>query len=141
MSLPMSYRTEYRWTGNGVEGEENMPGYPPVAVGSPNGGKNLDPEHLFVAAAEVCLANTFFFFAEKTRLDVKSYRSTSDAALEPAPGGGFRFKEIVIKPVIEVSAESADRANQMIDRAHRYCLVSRSMSCPVRVEPDITPGS
>ena len=137
MSLPMNYRTRYEWSGESVVGEERMGNSEGVRVGSPHGEDNLDPEHMFVAAAEVCLANTFFFFAERARLKVISYRSHADGELEKAPQGGFRFKEIVIRPTIEVAEEDSDRAEQAIDRAHRYCLVSRSMTCPVRVEHEL----
>ncbi len=135
--LPMNYRTAYQWSGEAVLGEESMEGHPAVRVGGPGGGDNLDPEHLFVAAAEICLANTFLFFADKSRLDIRSYTSTAEGVLEKAPEGGFRFKEIVIRPVVEAAGDSA-KVDQMIDRAHRYCLVSRSMSCPVSVEHDVS---
>lgn len=134
--LPMNYRTAYEWSGEAVLGEESMEGQHPVRVGGPGGGDNMDPEHLFVASAEVCLANTFLFFADKSRLAIKSYASTAEGVLEKAPEGGFRFKEIVIRPTVEVTGDPA-RVDQMIDRAHRYCLVSRSMSCPVRVEHEV----
>ncbi len=134
--LPMNYRTTYEWSGEAMLGEESMEGHSAVRVGDPNGGDNLDPEHLFVAAAEICLANTFLFFADKARLNIQSYSSTAEGVLEQAPEGGFRFGEIVIRPVIRAAADSA-RVDQMMDRAHRYCLVSRSMSCPVRVEHEV----
>ncbi len=140
MSLPMNYRTRYTWSGEAVIGTESMEGHAPVRVGQPNGKDNLDPEHLFVAAAEVCLANTFFFFADKARLGVRSYTSVAEGELEQAPEGGFRFKQIVIQPRIEVLKDAVARAEQSIDRAHRYCLVSRSMSCTVRVEHEIVVG-
>ena len=136
MSLPMNYRTRYEWSGESVVGEERIGNREGVRVGSPHGEDNLDPEHMFVAAAEVCLANTFFFFAERARLNVISYTSEAEGELEKAPEGGFRFKEIIIRPTVEVEGDSA-RAEQAIDRAHRYCLVSRSMSCAVRVEHDL----
>jgi organic hydroperoxide reductase OsmC/OhrA len=136
MSLPMNYRTRYKWSGDSVLGTATMGEQDSVRVGGPHGEDNLDPEHMFVAAAEICLANTFFFFAERARLRVVSYASEAEGELEKAPEGGFQFKEIVIRPKIEVDGDQA-RAEQAIDRAHRYCLVSRSMSCPVRVEHEL----
>ncbi len=76
------------------------------------------------------------FFAGTARLRILSYHSTAEGLLEKAPEGGFRFMEIVIRPVVEVEDGAISKAEQMLDRAHRYCLVSRSMCCPVQVEPE-----
>lgn len=139
MNFPMVYTTAYRWTGTGDVGEEQVAGNEPIRVSGPMVSGNFDPEHLFVATAEVCLANTFFFFASNSRLDVAAYRSSTEGTLEKAPEGGFRFKEVVIRPVISVEQQAMERAEPLLEKAHRFCLVARSLCCPVLVEPTFLP--
>ncbi len=110
MNFPMVYTTAYRWTGTGDVGEEQVAGNEPIRVSGPMVSGNFDPEHLFVATAEVCLANTFFFFASNSRLDVAAYRSSTEGTLEKAPEGGFRFKEDTSGHLRRTASNGAGRA-------------------------------
>lgn len=135
MGLPMQYDTTYKWSGQSdigtigasAKGES-------MQVAGPFKSFGFDPESLFVSSAEICLANTFFFFAYKARLDYDSYRSSATGQLEQAPEGGFRFREIVIRPIVGVRKEDRGKAEKLLEKAHKYCLVSRSMTCPVTIE-------
>ena len=67
--LPMRYDTRYRWTGKGAEGWIDVEGLDALAVGSPHDAGRFSPEHLFVAAAEICMANFVTLIAERSGLD------------------------------------------------------------------------
>jgi organic hydroperoxide reductase OsmC/OhrA len=52
--------------------------------------------------------------------------------------GGFRFTKIVLRPSVAIDrAEDRERAQRLIDKAERACLVSRSLSAQISVEADI----
>ncbi len=134
MSIPMRYETSYRWSGEGDRGETTVPGHEPLTVGGPVGEDHYSAEHLLVAAAEICLANTFFFLAEQSGLEVASWESTAEGELEYVRREGYRFKKIVLRPVIAVHAEDRERAERFLEKAHGACLIARSLSAPVEVQ-------
>ena len=52
--------------------------------------------------------------------------------------GGFRFTQITLQPSVTIEKpEDRDRAQRLTEKAERICLVSRSMACPIAVEPKI----
>jgi peroxiredoxin-like protein len=98
------------------------------------------PEHLFVAAAEVCLMTTFLAIAENSKLDFSAYSSEAVGTLEKTENG-FLMTKIVITPRIAISDEAKrDRALRIIDKAEKYCLISNSMHTDVSIEPVIEAG-
>ena len=140
MEFPMRYETNYEWSGESDTGEVRLPAKADLLkVAGPFRSNGFDPESLFVAAAEICLANTLFFFANRARLKLDSYQSSARGELEQAPEGGFRFREIVIRPVIGVDEGDREKMAGLLEKAHRYCLISRSMRCRVRVEHEMVP--
>ncbi len=137
MGLPMQYETTYDWSGESDIGTiRTRSKGESLQVAGPFKSFGFDPESLFVSSAEICLANTFFFFANKARLAYDSYRSSASGTLEQAPEGGFRFREIVIRPIVGISEEDREKAERLLEKAHQYCLISRSMTCPVTVEAE-----
>ena len=53
--------------------------------------------------------------------------------------GVTRFTEIVLRPTITVSAGSdIDGVRRILEKSERACLVSASLSTPIRLEPQIT---
>ena len=139
MAIPMHYETAYEWSGSGEGGTMRVAGVDPLAVGAPATGvdqENWTPEHMLLGAVEVCLLNTFVVIGGMSKLTTKAYRSTAEGDLTFEKGNGYRFERIVIRPVVTVSAEMLDKAKDVLQRAHRFCLISRSMNFPVEVEPE-----
>jgi organic hydroperoxide reductase OsmC/OhrA len=53
----------------------------------------------------------------------------------------FLFKEIVISvKVLAPGPEDAEKAKRAFDEIAGLCLITKSVNCPVRVEPEITVG-
>lgn len=95
------------------------------------------PEHLFVAAAESCLMATFLGISENSGLRVASYSSTAVGRLERVEEGGLRFTAILLRPVVELeSAEDREKAVRVMTKAHKGCLVARSMAVRIDVLPE-----
>jgi organic hydroperoxide reductase OsmC/OhrA len=136
------YRTGVRWISQ-RRGSLSSPGLPELAVATPPefpGGHpgTWSPEHLFVAAAEVCLMTTFLAIAENSKLEYLSYSSESEGTLEKTDQG-YLITEIVIRPRIVVSdPASVDRARNIVGKAERHCLISNSMKTRVRLEAVVT---
>lgn len=136
--LPMTYETAYEWGKTAKRGKLEISERTTLEVGSPHDTDAYSPEHMLLAAAEVCLANTMLVMSERSGLALAGYRSTAFGELEFEKGAGYRFKRIVIKPRIEVAADAESLAGRLIDKAHRACLIARSLACPVDIEPVIT---
>lgn len=135
--LPMTYETAYEWGKTSTPGVLRISDRAPLDVGSPHDASSYSPEHLLLAAAEICLANTMVFIAQRSNLELLGYESTGLGELEFEEGAGYRFKRIVIRPQITVAAGSESLAKRIISKAHRACLIARSLACPVEIEPVI----
>lgn len=138
MSEKHTYSTAVEWTKERRAALSSR-GLPTIEVATPpnfpGGHEGIwSPEHLYTAAAEVCLMTTFLSFAERANLDFLSYKSEADGILDKVEKS-LLMTRIHIKPTITVANE-ADReeALKLIERAERYCLISNSMKSEVTVE-------
>jgi len=133
------YETQIEWAKK-RQGNLRAEGLPDLAVSTPPEFKGepgfWTPEHLFVAAAEACLMATFIGISENSRLTVTDYRSVAKGKLESVEGYGLRFTEIEICPTVELEkVEDRERAERIMSRAAKGCLVANSMSAKVTVTP------
>jgi organic hydroperoxide reductase OsmC/OhrA len=100
----------------------------PEFSGSP---ETLNPEELFVASVNNCLMTTFFYFVRKSGIEILSYRSDAEGQVEKQ-ADGFRFTKVEVRA--EVTLQKQDLVEKVLefgDLAEKYCLVSRSVACPV----------
>jgi organic hydroperoxide reductase OsmC/OhrA len=135
--LPMQYETSYRREGAAAHGALSIAGRKDLPVGTPHDIDRYCPEHLLLAAAEICLANYVKLIAEKSKLEIRDYRSTAVGELEFVPKEGYRFKHILIRPVLAVADGSEALAERVVEKSHRACLIARSLTCPVDIDPAI----
>ena len=133
--LPMHYETSYEWQGDAAKGTLSITGRRDLPVGTPHDVNRYCPEHLLLAAAEICLANYVRLIAERSRLEIRDYASSARGELEFVPRQGYRFKRILIRPVLTVAAGSEAMAERVVEKSHRACLIARSLNCPVEIEP------
>ncbi len=141
MSEKHTYTTAVEWTKE-KRAALSSRGLPTIEVATPpnfpGGHEGIwSPEHLYTAAAEVCLMTTFLSFAERANLDFLSYKSEADGILDKVEKS-LLMTRIHIKPTITVASE-ADRAEalKLIERAERYCLISNSIKSEVTIEPTV----
>ena len=100
----------------------------PEFSGSP---ETLNPEELFVAAVNNCLMTTFFYFVRKSNVEVLSYYSDAEGRIEKQTDG-FRFTNVEVRAEVTLKQQQlAEKARELGDLAEKYCLVSRSVACPV----------
>ncbi len=100
-------------------------------------GQGLNPEEMFVAAINACLMNTFFYFTEKFKIEILSYNSQVSGQLEKQPDG-FRFTNVEVQAKVQLPEDKlTEKTRQAGSLAEKYCLVSRSVACPVDYKLEI----
>ena len=117
-------------------------GLPALHVASPPefGGPEAvwSPEHLFVAAVSSCLMTTFRTIADLSKLEVISYSDDPIGHLIRDESGLYRIESVTLRPQVTIAdAAKVDRAIRLLEKAERACLVSRSVSAEIRMEPTV----
>jgi organic hydroperoxide reductase OsmC/OhrA len=117
-------------------------GLPALHVASPPefGGPEAiwSPEHLFVAAVSSCLMTTFRSIAELSKLDVVAYSDDPVGHLIRDETRMYRIESVLLRPRVTISdPDKVDRALRLLEKAERACLVSRSVSAEIHLEPTV----
>ena len=95
------------------------------------------PEHFFLAAVAGCFVSTFSGIATFSKFEFLSL-SLEVEGLIAKDEEGWRFTQIYLRPTLEVSLEEhREKANRLLQKAEKTCLVTRSIKCPVALEPQI----
>jgi len=101
----------------------------PEFEGSP---ETLNPEEIFVAAINSCIMTTFFYFVRKSNVEILSYYSDAEGQVKKQ-ADGFRFTNVEVRAKVTLKQqELAEKVREFGDLAEKYCLVSRSVACPVQ---------
>ena len=117
-------------------------GLPELAFASPpefGGPAHVwSPEHLFVASVASCLMTTFRAIAARSGIEVLDYSDEAIGHLARGDGGLYSIESITLRPTIVISDDSKlDRAQRLIEKAEKACLISRSISSKVELEAKI----
>jgi peroxiredoxin-like protein len=108
---------------------------PPIDFDGP--GDAWSPEQLLLAAVEACFLLTFRAIAAASRIEFASLAVESEGIVDRRDGR-TRFTEIILRPRLALPA-GADRVRvqRALEKAEQACLVSASLSTPIRLEPQI----
>ena len=136
------YKTEIEWTGE-RHGQLCAPVLPCLQVDAPPEFKGHDgvwtPEHLFVASVNSCFMTTFLAIAENSKLDIISFKAGATGKLEKTDGPGFIMTEIRLHPALVIAdARDFERANRILEKAEKHCLISNSIKSVTTLEAEIT---
>jgi organic hydroperoxide reductase OsmC/OhrA len=115
---------------------------PSLPVASPpqfdGPGGVWSPEHLFVASVASCLMITFRALADLAGLEIVEYSDSAAGKLVRGDDRLYSITEITLCPRVVISDPSqVDRALRLIDKAEQACLISRSISSVVHLEPEV----
>src|SRR5262245_43525558 len=100
-------------------------------------GTKLNPEELLVASLASCQLLSYLALAPRAGITVLAYEDTPIGTLAIADKK-MRVTEILLRPRITIAAGgSVDTARTLVDRAHEVCFIGNSLSCAVRIEPEI----
>jgi peroxiredoxin-like protein len=135
------FRARAEWTSDrrgSVEGDALAPrldfGAPPEFQGVPG---VWSPEHFFVAAVVTCFITTFRAIAEFSKFKFAALVVTGDGVLEKRDGG-YHFTRIFLQPTLAIEREEdRERAQRLLEKAERSCVISRSIRSEVVLQPSV----
>lgn len=144
------YRVDVEWTGNLGTGTRDYRSYrrehtirvagKPVLAASSDPAFHGDatrhnPEDLLLAALSSCHMLSYLHMAMLAGVVVTAYVDAAEGVMETAGNGG-RFVEVVLHPVVTISAASDPvRAEAAHEAAHHACFIANSVNFRVRCEP------
>lgn len=108
----------------------------PPEFGGPEGV--WSPEHLYVAAISTCLMTTFHAIAEISKVDIVEYTDNASGLLERGEDRLYSMPRVTLRPRIVIDDESkVEKTLRLIEKAEQVCLISRSISSEVVLEPTV----
>lgn len=120
----------------------STPGIPDLGTAPPadfdGPGDAWSPEHLLLAAVQACFLFTLRAIARASKVDFVALDLDATGTVNRQEGV-TRFTGIVLRPRLVIPA-GADRARALgvLEKSEKHCLVSVSLSTPIRLEPEIT---
>jgi peroxiredoxin-like protein len=109
---------------------------PPADYDGP--GDAWSPEHLLLASVQACFLFTLRAIARVSKLEFMRLELDASGTVD-RKDGVTRFTEIVLRPRVTVAVgTNRERMLQMLEKAEKTCLVSASLSTPLRLESTIT---
>ncbi|WP_017462818.1 OsmC family protein [Dyella ginsengisoli] len=150
MNRPHRYRVDVVWTGNrgtGTDGYRNysrnhvirVPGKPELAGSADptfrGDATKYNPEDMLVAALSTCHMLSYLHMATVAGVVVTDYCDSAEGTMV-TEGDGGRFTEVVLRPVVTITAASDPaKAEAAHEAAHHACFIANSVNFPVRCEP------
>jgi peroxiredoxin-like protein len=93
------------------------------------------PEDFFVASVVSCFVSTFSGMADLSKLSFASLEVAAEGILEK-DASGWKFVEVKLRPHLKITREAdRERANRLLEKAENTCLIARSISAKVVLEP------
>jgi organic hydroperoxide reductase OsmC/OhrA len=122
-----------------TDGVPELRSAPPRDFGGP--GDAWSPEHLLLASVETCFVLTFRAVAEASKFDFLSLEVSGSGTVD-RKDGGTRFIDIVLRSRLALpKGADPERAKRMLEKGKNACLVTASLSVPVRLESEIVVDS
>ena len=111
---------------------------PPADFDGP--GDAWSPEQFLMAAVESCFLFTLRAVARASKVEFTSLELTGEGIVD-RKDGATRFTEIVLRARLTLPAgANRERAMRVLEKSEKACLISASLSTPVRLEPEIVSG-
>ena len=103
-------------------------------------GDAWSPEQFLMAAVESCFLFTLRAVARASKVEFTSLELTGEGIVD-RKDGATRFTEIVLRARLTLPAgANRERAMRVLEKSEKACLISASLSTPVRLEPEIVSG-
>jgi organic hydroperoxide reductase OsmC/OhrA len=142
MDQPHLYRVALEGEGlkaGTLRSPDSLPALPvasPPQFGGPPGV--WSPEHLFVASVASCLMTTFRAIAEMSGLDIVEYTDSASGKLVKGDDHLYSITEVTLRPRVVIADEhQVGKAERLIEKAERVCLISRSVNAVIHLEPEV----
>jgi peroxiredoxin-like protein len=138
--FPHRYQTRLAGgpTGRGIVSSSGLPTLEtaaPVEFDGP--GDAWSPEHLFLAAIQTCFLLTFRAVARASNLEYQTL-DVDAIGIVDREARTTKFTEVVLTPRLTVPVGTdRDHAMRVLTKAERACLISASVSTPIRLEAQV----
>lgn len=146
-----SYACTVSWTGNRGSGTSGYRDYDRTHVTSGADGKpdiagssdpafrgdpgRWNPEELLVASLSSCHMLVFLHRAAVADVVVTAYSDAASGTMQEDGDDGGRFAEVTLRPTVTVlTADMAQKCEQLHAEAHARCYIASSVNFPVRHE-------
>jgi organic hydroperoxide reductase OsmC/OhrA len=96
-----------------------------------------NPEEQLVAALAQCHLLSYLHVATAAGVIVESYTDAATGTLHTNADGSGALVEVVLHPVVTISAGDPAIARALHTDANRLCFIANSVNFPVRHEPTI----
>jgi organic hydroperoxide reductase OsmC/OhrA len=81
---------------------------------------------------------TFRSIATNSGIEVLDYVDHSTGQLRRAEDGLYSIERVTLRPMVVISGDSKpERALRLLDKAERVCLIGRSISSEVVLDPTV----
>lgn len=121
-----------------ASGMPELQAAPPMDFDGP--GDAWSPEHLLLAALETCFLFTLRSVARASKLEFLSLELSGNGRLD-RKDGVTRFAEIMLRPRLRIPAGGdRHRALRILEKSEKACLISASLSTPVKLEAEVLVG-
>jgi organic hydroperoxide reductase OsmC/OhrA len=97
------------------------------------------PEDLLLAAIASCYTTTLITLAAKAGVELTDLQVEVRTSLCRSQAG-YAIDAIELRPSVKIAAADGGRALELIRQAEKLCLVSRSLSVPVKCVPQLNHG-
>ena len=152
MNVDHSYAIELEWTGDRGTGTSGYKAYGRDHVVRTAGKHEIagssdrtfhgdadrwNPEEQLVAALSQCHLLSYLHVATQAGVVVEAYTDAATGTLRTNADGSGAIIEVVLRPVVTISAGDPRVAQQLHAEANRLCFIANSVNFPVRHEPTI----
>jgi len=95
------------------------------------------PEDLLLSALAACFTTTFRALAEHSNFAYTDLAVQVEGAVRKA-GSGYMFERMTLRPRLTLLREEEhQRADALLEKAKRLCLISRALAIPQAFEPTV----
>jgi len=146
------YELTLEWTGDRGTGTKSYAGYGRDHIVSAEGRSKIrgsadpafrgdssrwNPEQLLLAALSQCHMLAFLHLCSQAGVVVHEYVDRPTGTMTTDLDGSGQFTEVVLRPRVTVAAhDQTSMAEQLHEKAHAMCFIARSVSFPVKHEPE-----
>jgi organic hydroperoxide reductase OsmC/OhrA len=153
MAMSHHYQAQVIWDGNAGDGTASYAGYGRqyrvLVSGKPELSGSADPlfhgladrhnpEDLFLASIAACHMLTYLALCSRSGVQVVAYQDEASGRMVLEAGGGGRFEEVVLHPLVTIApGHDAALAQNLHSRAHQLCFIANSCSVPIGHEAKV----
>jgi len=145
------YNLTVKWTGNKGQGTIDYRSYDRSHTVSIDNKANVfcssdpsfrgdktkhNPEELFVASISTCHMLWYLHLCADAGIIVIDYIDNAEGIMKETEDSGGHFTEVTLNPIVIVADKTMiNKANELHDKANKYCFIANSCNFPIYHKP------